>query len=143
MPSRLPGERVQSKAPRARGFLQRKCACGQHAGGGECEECKKKRLQRRRDHGAEPSEVPPIVHEVVRSPAQPLDARTRDFSINAIAMDLIDGTMHDPTGGEADLRNRIVRVLHEQSFIDDPTRIFRAASVTGFDWIPIRVVEDQ
>ena len=54
------------------------------------------------------------------------DLMRRDFSINAIAMDLIDGTMHDPTGGEADLRNRIVRVLHDQSFIDDPTRIFRA-----------------
>ena len=54
------------------------------------------------------------------------DLMRRDFSINAIAMDLVDGSLHDPTGGETDLRNRIVRVLHDQSFIDDPTRIFRA-----------------
>jgi tRNA nucleotidyltransferase (CCA-adding enzyme) len=50
----------------------------------------------------------------------------RDFSINAIAYDLLGGTLHDPTGGERDLRHRHVRVLHDQSFIDDPTRIFRA-----------------
>ena len=49
-----------------------------------------------------------------------------DFSINAMAVDLRDGVLHDPSGGEADLQAKIVRVLHERSFIDDPTRIFRA-----------------
>ncbi|HTG33552.1 MAG TPA: hypothetical protein VLB76_11555 [Thermoanaerobaculia bacterium] len=54
-------------APIRSGILQRKCACGQHAGGSECEECKKKqKMQRRRSQGTEPSEVPPIVHEAVR-----------------------------------------------------------------------------
>lgn len=41
---------------------------------GECEECRKKRLlQRRAGKQAEPTSVPSIVHEVLRSPGQPLD----------------------------------------------------------------------
>src|SRR6266481_6002155 len=66
------------------GLLQRKCACGGTPGPtGECEGCRRKRLQR---EAAQPStlnrqhsEVPPIVHEVLRSPGQPLDAATRAF----------------------------------------------------------------
>lgn len=54
------------------------------------------------------------------------DLVRRDFSINAIAFDLLNGTLHDPTAGAADIENRVVRVLHEKSFVDDPTRIFRA-----------------
>jgi len=54
------------------------------------------------------------------------DLLRRDFSINAIAMDLRDGSLHDPANGERDLRTRQIRVLHDKSFIDDPTRIFRA-----------------
>ncbi|HSP14606.1 MAG TPA: hypothetical protein VLV78_07635 [Thermoanaerobaculia bacterium] len=54
------------------------------------------------------------------------DLLRRDFAINAMAMDLLDGTIHDPAGGQHDLSTRVVRVLHDNSFIDDPTRIFRA-----------------
>lgn len=54
------------------------------------------------------------------------DLLRRDFSINAIAFDLLEETMHDPTEGTADLERRVVRVLHEKSFLDDPTRVFRA-----------------
>ena len=54
------------------------------------------------------------------------DLLRRDFSINAIALGLLDESLHDPAGGEQDIRDRLVRVLHDQSFIDDPTRIFRA-----------------
>lgn len=64
----------------SKGFLQRKCACGGSPGlDGECEECRNKRLQRRAANGAEPATVPPIVHEVLRSPGQPLDPATRAF----------------------------------------------------------------
>jgi hypothetical protein len=79
---------VQSQAkptftPVQTGILQRKCSsCGQHTfAGGECEECKKKKsfLQRRSSNQSEPSEVPPIVHEVLRSPDQSLDTDTRAF----------------------------------------------------------------
>jgi hypothetical protein len=71
------------------GLLQRKCACGKAAGPeGECEECKKKResgpvLQRKSGQTAAPSqsstEAPPIVHDVLRAPGQPLDAASRAF----------------------------------------------------------------
>lgn len=54
------------------------------------------------------------------------DLLRRDFSINAMAMDLTTGELHDPSGGARDLAAMAVRVLHEQSFLDDPTRIFRA-----------------
>ena len=62
--------------------LQRKCACGGRRGPtGECAECRKKteRTLQRRASGPEPTEVPTIVHEVLRSPGQPLDAATRRF----------------------------------------------------------------
>jgi len=54
------------------------------------------------------------------------DLLRRDFSINALALDLVDGTLHDPAHGEPDIHARLVRVLHDRSFLDDPTRIFRA-----------------
>lgn len=54
------------------------------------------------------------------------DLLRRDFSINAIALEIVNGTLHDPTQGEADLRAGLVRILHDASFTDDPTRIFRA-----------------
>lgn len=59
-------------------LLQRKCACGQHTiAGSECDACGKQRLQRRSAGQAEVAEVPQIVHDVLRSPGQPLDAGTR------------------------------------------------------------------
>ncbi|MGN6184641.1 MAG: hypothetical protein ACTHQM_13410 [Thermoanaerobaculia bacterium] len=54
------------------------------------------------------------------------DLIRRDFSINAIAYDLLEETLHDPTNGAQDIEARVVRVLHDKSFVDDPTRIFRA-----------------
>ena len=69
--------------PIAGGVLQRQCACGQHTStGGECEECKQKRegvLQRAAINPSPVHDVPSIVHEVLRSPGQPLDAATRAF----------------------------------------------------------------
>jgi hypothetical protein len=60
-------------------MLQRKCACGSTAiADGECVECKKKKLQRRAN-GKGPEVAPPIVHEVLHSPGQPLDGKTRSF----------------------------------------------------------------
>jgi len=71
------------------GVLQRKCDCGQHTGGGKCEECRKKKsdqkssgdplLQRSALNRTAVHGVPPIVHEVLRSPGQPLDAATRAY----------------------------------------------------------------
>lgn|SRR5262245_52509890 len=64
--------------------LKRKCACGGTPGPtGECEECRRKRLQREiqnpKSEIRNASSVPPIVHEVLCSAGQPLDAQTRAF----------------------------------------------------------------
>jgi tRNA nucleotidyltransferase (CCA-adding enzyme) len=58
------------------------------------------------------------------------DLARRDFSINAMAARLGRhrfGPLIDPLGGAEDLRRGRIRVLHDGSFVDDPTRIFRAA----------------
>jgi tRNA nucleotidyltransferase (CCA-adding enzyme) len=57
------------------------------------------------------------------------DLRRRDFTINAMAIRLDGvhfGELLDPLNGQDDLEKKIVSVLHPHSFIDDPTRIFRA-----------------
>jgi Domain of unknown function (DUF4157) len=56
--------------------LRRKCACG-GSSEGECESCKKK-LQRRATASG-PDTAPSIVHNVLRTPGQPLDKQTRSF----------------------------------------------------------------
>jgi Domain of unknown function (DUF4157) len=73
---------THSFTPAPSNLLQRKCACGGTPGlDGECAECRQKRLsrQRRFTNQAESAMVPSIVHKVVRSPGQPLDAATRVF----------------------------------------------------------------
>jgi len=57
------------------------------------------------------------------------DLARRDFTINAIALVLTppnEGGLLDPFGGHTDMETGLVRVLHDDSFIDDATRIFRA-----------------
>jgi hypothetical protein len=64
-------------------LLQRQCACGQHTiASGECAECRQKRegtMQRSAVNPTPTNTVPPIVHDVLNSPGQPLDAGTRAF----------------------------------------------------------------
>lgn len=54
------------------------------------------------------------------------DLRGRDFTINAVALDLHNGELHDPLGGLADLRAKRLRACAETSLSDDPVRILRA-----------------
>jgi tRNA nucleotidyltransferase (CCA-adding enzyme) len=57
------------------------------------------------------------------------DLYRRDFTINAMAIALngsCPGQLIDHFGGKQDLDNQIVRAIHPNSFIEDPTRIFRA-----------------
>jgi tRNA nucleotidyltransferase/poly(A) polymerase len=75
------------------------------------------RKERYRAPGALPAVAPGRLED---------DLLRRDFSINAMAMDLLDGSLHDPANGERDLKSGVIRVLHEKSFVDDPTRILRA-----------------
>lgn len=53
------------------------------------------------------------------------DVMRRDFTINALAKNTLTGEIIDYTGGLEDLKNKKLRVLHDESFIDDPTRIIR------------------
>ncbi len=65
----------------------------------------------------------------VKPATLPEDLRRRDFTVNAMALDISPsgfGDLIDPLGGEKDLDGRLIRVMHEKSFADDPTRIFRA-----------------
>ena len=57
------------------------------------------------------------------------DLRRRDFSYNAMALRLDRdlGLLHDPLHGLNDLRAGVTRGLHERTFMDDPTRLVRAA----------------
>lgn len=56
------------------------------------------------------------------------DLERRDFSINAMAFPVDgDGELLDPLGGLADLEDSTLRILHSDSFRDDPTRALRAA----------------
>lgn len=54
------------------------------------------------------------------------DLKRRDFTINAMAKNTLTNEIVDYFGGMDDIRNKKLRVLHSQSFIDDPTRIVRA-----------------
>ncbi|MDH4101858.1 MAG: CBS domain-containing protein [Thermoleophilia bacterium] len=70
-----------------------------------------------------PGALPTVERAALRE-----DLRRRDFTINAMAASLKPadfGLLVDPYGGRADLAARVLRVLHNLSFIDDPTRIFR------------------
>jgi tRNA nucleotidyltransferase (CCA-adding enzyme) len=71
----------------------------------------------------------------VVQPSEPLhDLARRDFSINAMALSLLPsgfGELIDPLGGMMDLAARRLRALHPRSFMDDPTRIYRAARYAG------------
>lgn len=84
-------------------LLQRKCACGNHTmAGGECDKCKKQSLKRAslspRGRGAEgEGRVPPIVHEVLRSPGKPLDVATRDFMEPRFRYDFSQVQLHTDT----------------------------------------------
>jgi tRNA nucleotidyltransferase (CCA-adding enzyme) len=60
------------------------------------------------------------------------DLARRDFSVNAMAIPLQgQPELIDPHGGRADLDAGLLRVLHERSFVDDPTRALRAARYAG------------
>ena len=95
------------------GLLQRKCACGNSSGlTGKCSECQKKKLSLQRravNNQGESSEVPPIVHEVLRSPGQPLDPGTRTFMESRFGHDFSQVRVH--TDGKAAKSAKAVNAL--------------------------------
>lgn len=85
--------------------LQRTCSCGGSAGaGGECAECKAKSeeaasVQRKADSPSsqDPGAAPSIVHDVLRSPGQPLDSQTRSFMEPRFGQDFSGVRIHTDT----------------------------------------------
>jgi tRNA nucleotidyltransferase (CCA-adding enzyme) len=78
----------------------------------------------RRERYASPGALPTVERAAIQE-----DLFRRDFTINAMAVSLKaddHGHLVDPFDGTADLETETIRVLHDRSFADDPTRIFRA-----------------
>lgn len=78
----------------------------------------------RRERYAQPGALPDVERAALAD-----DLVRRDFTINAMAAGLSGadlGVLHDPHGGLRDLHAGAVRVLHDASFTDDPTRLLRA-----------------
>lgn len=65
----------------------------------------------------------PVVDKVGCTLAE--DLKRRDFTINSIAKSIKTGEFIDLTGGIEDLKAKLLRVHHKNSFMDDPTRIIR------------------
>ena len=76
------------------------------------------------EHYPSPAKLPHVYPSTINE-----DLNRRDFRINAIAMSISNenfGEIFDPFEGLDDIKKGMIRVLHKGSFIDDPTRIFRA-----------------
>jgi tRNA nucleotidyltransferase (CCA-adding enzyme) len=80
----------------------------------------------RRESYDAPGALPTVEHAELAH-----DLHRRDFTINAMAASLGPedlGVVFDPHGGRSDLDAGVVRVLHDASFVDDPTRILRGVT---------------
>ena len=78
----------------------------------------------RRETYASPGALPAVRPAIIAG-----DMGRRDFTVNAIAVDLAPGrfgAVLDEHGGVGDIESRVIAVLHDDSFTDDPTRLFRA-----------------
>lgn len=79
------------------------------------------------------------------------DLRRRDFTVNAMALRLDGkyfGELYDPLGGQEDLERHLIRILHDRSFVDDPTRMLRAVRYAvryGFEIEPatLNLINDE
>ena len=99
-----------SATPSRSNLLQRKCACGGTPGPtGECEECRKRRLQRSATDYTVPATVPPIVDDVLHSSGEALDASTRAFMESRFHYNFGDVRIH--TNAQAANSARVVNAL--------------------------------
>lgn len=90
---------------------------------------------------AEPGALPRVKFSLL-----PKDVSRRDFTINALAVALNGprkGEVVDHCGGMRDLGRKLLRALHERSFRDDPTRIFRLARFAGRGYEIEKRTEEQ
>ena len=109
-----PGDKYEQEAERVADEVMRMpdphlqratCACGKPMGpGGECAECKRKRLgiQRMASGDAPQTTAPPIVHQALQQPGRPLDSATRNFMEARFGRDLGHVRVHtDGTAAES------------------------------------------
>jgi tRNA nucleotidyltransferase/poly(A) polymerase len=77
---------------------------------------------------------PPVVKQATINE----DLRRRDFTINAIALSLNPGSrglLLDPSNGSADIEARLIRILHNYAFFEEPSRLIRATRFCArFGW---------
>ncbi len=108
--------------PDAGDTLRRKCSRG--GSGGECAECREKTADttlQRKVQNAAPSQntIPPIVHEVLRSPGSPLDPATRAFFEPRFGRDLSEIRLHaDSTSAES------AQAVHALAYTLGPNIVF-------------------
>ncbi len=97
-----------SLTPASNRLLQRKCACGGTAPGGECDSCKQQDLLRRQPIGTHASAygaVPPSVHEDLRSPGRPLPPASRAFFESGFGHDFAKVRIHTDARASDSARN--------------------------------------
>ena len=100
MKAQLLLQKTSASVPVRTNLLQRKCACDTHTiAGGRCDNCRRtgQTLQRLAINQGEAADMPPIVHEVLRSSGQPLDAHTRSFLEPRFAHDFSRVRVHTDT----------------------------------------------